>query len=134
VAIGAAVTRDDQLDALRTIAPFDRISDEGLLLLLDVAEFRSYAPGDSFQIGGMPPRLHIAVAGAVSNVAGSAVGPVIGLDGMFADIPSCAFLADPTCGACLISIDRVIFFTLARASPELVCGFLKIGPNGASRP
>lgn len=120
---------------MRDIAPFDRISDEGLLLLLDVAEFRSYAPGESFRIGGgIPPRLYIAVAGAVSNVAGSAIGPVIGLDGMFADIPSCVLVADSLCGACLIYIDRVIFFTLARASPELVCGFLKIGRNGASRP
>jgi CRP-like cAMP-binding protein len=44
--------------------------------------------------------------------------------------PSQAILSADASGATILSIDRQTFFTLARASPEFVRGFLEIGTSG----
>ena len=133
MANGIVVTAVEALAALRSVAPFDRISDDGLALLLEAVAIQSYAGGESVQTEtSASPRLQIVIAGSVTDQAGALVGPVLGLAGMFTDAPLPALMAAVASGASVVSLDRQAFFTLARASPELVRGFLETGPGGGA--
>jgi len=121
---------DEPLSALRRIAPFDRMPDDQLALLLTFVNIRDYAPGATVHKGASaPPRLQVVMKGSVVDAAGTAIGPVMGLAAMF-EPPSQAILSADASGATILSIDRQTFFTLARASPEFVRGFLEIGASG----
>ena len=121
---------DEHLSALRRIAPFDRMPDDQLALLLTFAGIRDYSPGATVHKGvTAPPRLQVVMKGRVVDAAGTAIGPVMGLAAMF-EPPSPAILSADASGATILSIDRQTFFTLARASPEFVRGFLEIGTSG----
>lgn len=116
---------------LRAVAPFDRLPDGELELLLQFAEVRQHPPGAIVHRGvTAPARLHIVLAGAVVDTAGGPAGPVLCLAAMFAPPSPDPLTAHATLGATLLSIDRQTFFTLARACPQLVRGFLEIGPSG----
>jgi len=127
------VTAIEQLMAFRAVAPFDRISDDGLALLLEAVTSHAYAGGERVHPeASASPRLQIVIAGSVTDGSGATVGPVIGLAGMFADVLPPVLTAGASSGARIISLDRQTFFTLARASPELVRGFLELGPAGGA--
>src|SRR5690242_12847692 len=103
---------DEPLSALRRIAPFDRIPDDQLALLLTFAGIRDYSPGATVHKGiGAPPRLQVVMKGSVVDEAGTATGPVMGLTAMF-ELPSDGLLSAGASGATLLSIDRQTFFTL----------------------
>lgn len=124
------MARDEPLSALRRIAPFDRMPDDQLALLLTFAGIREYPPGATVHKGvGATPRLQVVMQGGVVDAAGNAAGPVTGLRAMF-EAPSETVLSSGAGGATILSIDRQTFFTLARASPEFVRGFLEIGTSG----
>jgi signal-transduction protein with cAMP-binding, CBS, and nucleotidyltransferase domain len=124
------MTIDEPLSALRRIAPFDRMPDDQLALLLTFATIRDYSPGATVHKGiNAPPRLQVVMKGCVVDAAGTAMGPVMGLTAMF-EPPSQAILSADASGATILSIDRQTFFTLARARPEFVRGFLEIGTSG----
>lgn len=128
------MTPDRQLAALRAIAPFNRLPDDELAHLLAFADVRDHPPGAIVHRGATAaPRTHVVLAGEVRLPAGTSIGPVIGISAMYAEPSPIVLTADPVEGAILLSIDRQTFFTLARARPALVRGFLEIGPSGARR-
>ena len=121
-----------RLDALRRIAPFDRVREIELALLAEVAVSRTYAPGASIHAGDAPlARLLLVTSGAVRDADDHAVGPVCGLASMFDAALVGVLTADATEGAEVLWINKHTFFTLARECPELVTGFLELGPAGA---
>jgi signal-transduction protein with cAMP-binding, CBS, and nucleotidyltransferase domain len=126
------MTAEAQLAMLRSISPFDRMVEDELAFLLAFADVRDHPPGAIVHRGiAASPRLQIVLAGAVREPCGAETGPVIGLAAMYAEPSPIILLADAIAGATLLSIDRQTFFTLARARPELVRGFLETGPAGA---
>jgi signal-transduction protein with cAMP-binding, CBS, and nucleotidyltransferase domain len=122
-----------RLGALCRIAPFDRVREVELALLAEVAVSRAYAPGAPIHAGGAPlARLLIVTGGVVRDAEGRAVGPVCGLASMFDAALVGVLTADATEGAEVLWINKHTFFTLARECPELVTGFLELGPAGAA--
>lgn len=125
------MTEDRHLASLRAVAPFDRLPHGELALLLQFADVRQHSPGAIVHRGvTAPARLHVVLAGAVVDTAGAPAGPVLGLAAMFALPSPDPLAAHGTLGVTLLSIDRQTFFTLARAYPQLVRGFLEVGPAG----
>ncbi len=121
-----------RLRALRRIAPFDRLGRQELGRLVEMTLMKRHAPGAGVHAGGAPlPRLLIVVAGGLHGAAGAEAGPVCGLASMFAETPEGPLFADPVAGAEVIEINKYTFFTLAHECPELVRGFLELGPQGA---
>ena len=129
----AESTGPARLAALRRIAPFDRVREVELALLAEVAVARGFVPGAALHAGGAPlVRVLVVTAGAVRDADGRTVGPVIGLASMFDATPVGALTADPVTGAEVLWINKYTFFTLARECPEIVRGFLEVGPAGAA--
>jgi hypothetical protein len=123
-----------RLAALKRVAPFDRVREVELALFAEVATARIFAPGAIVHHGGAPlARVLLVTAGAVRDTEGHAVGPVGGLASMFDGTPVGGLTADATAGAEVLWIGKYAFFTLARECPELIRGFLELGPAGATR-
>ncbi|HEY1721480.1 MAG TPA: hypothetical protein VGG27_09575 [Magnetospirillaceae bacterium] len=117
--------REQRVAALRAIAPFDRLADLELALLVEVAAHRRYAPGAVVHHGeGGAPKLIMTIAGATRAASGSN-HPVAGLPSMFDPYAVERLVADDTVGAETLSLDRQTFFTVARECPALIRGFLE---------
>jgi signal-transduction protein with cAMP-binding, CBS, and nucleotidyltransferase domain len=117
---------------LARVVPFDRLRPNELAVLAEAVQVRAFAPGAEVHAGGAePPRkLLVITAGAVRNDAGTTVGPVEGLASLFDGRPVSRLRADENTGAEVLTINRHTFFTLAHECPELVRGFLELGPAG----
>jgi signal-transduction protein with cAMP-binding, CBS, and nucleotidyltransferase domain len=116
--------------ALRSIAPFDRVRESELALLSRVLLARSFAPGAEIHHGAGPLTHLLLVIGGVSDSAGNSIGPIVGLGSFLADAPTPRLIADHHLGAEILFINRPTFFTLVRECPELLRGFLEVGPAG----
>ncbi len=120
-----------RLSALQAIAPFNRLREAECAVLAEAATPRHFPPQVIVHQGGLPlARLMIVIAGAVRNGAGAELGPVLGLgsllDGQFLE----QLTADPQTGADVLLVNKHTFFTLARECPEVLRGFLELGPAG----
>jgi hypothetical protein len=117
--------------ALRAIAPFDRVRESELALLSRVLVTRSFAPGATIHRGAEPlAHLLVVTGGDARDPAGNPVGPIVGLGSLLADESMPPLIADRDLGAEILFINRPTFFTLVRECPELLRGFLEIGPTG----
>jgi signal-transduction protein with cAMP-binding, CBS, and nucleotidyltransferase domain len=123
----------EKMAALARVAPFDRLRPHELAVLAEAVQIRLFAPAAEVHPGGAePPRkLIVIVGGTVRDDTGSVVGPVHGLASLFDGRPVSRLLADGKAGAEVLTINRHTFFTLAHECPELVRGFLELGPAGA---
>jgi hypothetical protein len=117
--------------ALQSIAPFDRVRESELALLSRVLVRRSFAAGAKVHRGAEPlAHLLVVIGGEVTDPGGNPVGPIIGLGSLLADEPAPHLMADRERGAEILFVNRPTFFTLVRECPELLRGFLEIGPAG----
>ncbi len=120
-----------RLKALRRVAPFDRLGTQEIGRLVEMTVLKRHAPGVRVHAGEAPlPRLMVVVAGVLRAADGGAAGPVCGLASMFTEAPVGPLFADPAVGAEVIEINKYTFFTLAHECPEVVRGFLELGPQG----
>ena len=131
---GPARAPVDTMAALARVAPFDRLRANELAVLAEAVQVRAFRPAAEVHADGTePPRkLLVVIAGTVRDETGAAVGPVHGLASLFDGRPVARLVADASTGAEVITINRHTFFTLAHECPELVRGFLDLGPSGAS--
>jgi signal-transduction protein with cAMP-binding, CBS, and nucleotidyltransferase domain len=126
-------TPADKMALLARVAPFDRLRPNELAVLAEAVQVRAFAPAAEVHAGGTePPRkLLVIIGGAVRDDAGTAVGPIHGLASLFDGRPVRRLVADGQSGAEVLTINRHTFFTLAHECPEIVRGFLELGPAGA---
>ncbi len=120
--------------ALRTIPPFDRLSEAELTLIAEVAEPRLATPGEIVHLGGAPLScLWVTVAGSLVREDGTAAERVNGLSALLSNALTPELRAGPE-GARILVLTKGYFFTLTRECPAFVLGLLTGGHNRAATP
>ncbi|HEY0966693.1 MAG TPA: hypothetical protein VGD88_04840 [Opitutaceae bacterium] len=120
--------------ALRTIPPFDRLSETELTLIAEVAEPRQIAPNDIAHNGDSSLNcLWVTVAGELLDEDGRPAGRVNGLSALLTNALTPELRAGPA-GAQILVITKGYFFTLTRECPAFVLGLLTAGHARPPRP
>lgn len=120
--------------ALRTIPPFDRLSETELTLIAEIAEPRQVAPNEvAHGGGGSFSGLWVTVEGSLVDDARRPADTVNGLATLLTNVPTPALRAGPA-GARILVISKGYFFTLTRECPAFVLGLLTGGHSRASQP
>jgi hypothetical protein len=120
--------------ALQTVAPFDRLSENELSLIAEVAEPRLASPGEIVHLGGAPlPSLWVTVDGGLVRDDGAAAERVNGLTALLGNVTTAELRAGPE-GARILVLSKGCFFTLTRECPAFILGLLTGGHDPAASP
>lgn len=124
-----------RLFALRSVRPFDRLQASELVLLSEVAEPRSYAPGENIHAGIEPmTSLLVVVGGRALTGDGVEAGPILGVSSLVNNQPPPHLVADPVAGVQVLAIAKGHFFTMSHECPRFILGLLELGEQGARPP
>ena len=120
--------------ALRTVAPFDRLSENELSLIAEVAEPRLASPGEIVHLGGAPlSSLWVTIEGGLLHPDGSPAERVNGLSALLRHALTPELRAGPE-GARIFVLTKGYFFTLTRECPAFVLGLLTGGHDRSAAP
>jgi signal-transduction protein with cAMP-binding, CBS, and nucleotidyltransferase domain len=120
-----------RLFALRSVQPFDRLHASELVLLAEVTEPRSYAPGENIHPGHDPMSyLLVVVGGRALTADGTEAGPILGVSSLLNNLPPPHLVADPATGVQALAIAKGHFFTMSHECPRFILGLLELGEHG----
>ena len=121
------MTPVEKLFALEVTPPFDRLREDELALIAEIASARIYEPGDIVHHEHTAfNRIHILIKGAWMDDAGRPLPPVLGVESLLLGrVAQSRIVAAPDTGAQCLLIERNHFFTIALECPELMLGLLE---------
>lgn len=123
----------EKLFALKSVFPFERLQNEELMLVAQVAKVREYPPGGPvMEEGHFPAMLYVTVSGALVDGEGAPLPPVLGQLEMLEDVAMETDVEGGEEGAVCLTIAKSHFFTLVYECPEIVVGFLEAGKERTS--
>lgn len=118
----------NRLLALRSVAPFDRLSPAELTLIAEIAEPHQAEPGETVHAGSTPlTALWVTIDGSLIMADGRTAAALVGVPALLTNAITPQLLAGPN-GVRWMTISKGYFFTLTRECPAFVFGLLTGGP------
>lgn len=130
------MTLVERIFRLRSVAPFDRLTDAELALIADSAVLRHYQPGKRVVSRDKPARaLFVTLHGSLADEQGRPLPDVLPMASLLSGKPlPCDILTSATDGAVCLLINKGHFFTILHECPALTIGFVELcGGGGADR-
>lgn len=126
---------DPRIAALQAVRPFERLTDQEIKLLAEIAKSRTVAPGEIVHPGERPlSALHVTIGGTLIREDDERVAePLNGVADLLTYDSSPALRAGPN-GAKLLTISHGYFFTLVQECPEFLLGLITLPLTQESRP
>lgn len=130
-----ASNRDPRITALQAVRPFERLTNQEIKLLAEIAKSRTVDPGEIVHPGERPLNaLYVTIGGTlVREDDGRVAEPLNGVTDLLTYDPSPALRAGEK-GARLLTISHGYFFTLVQECPEFLLGLITLPPAEDARP
>lgn len=129
------MTLVERLFAIRSMSPFDRLTDEEIALIAEAALERKYEPGRKVASSGKSMKaLFITVKGSLVDSKGRRLPAVFSPSALISGRTLTAdVLASSEEGAVCLLLNKGYFFTVLYECPALAVGFIEKAGGGKPR-